>query len=583
MNSLHIRVIRVAVLAIAVLALLSLGVLASPPWPGRLNQTPGGKLDMHKAAAIQQLMRQKGICSSESFFGKGKTAGSKAAGESPGYTGTFKALAILVQFSDHASSVSAQFFDSLVFGTQGTTVHNFYDEISFGQLDMVTVNMPSSMGWKMAPETYAYYVNGQGGLGSYPQNSQKLVEDLVDIVNPVVDFSQYDNDHDGFVDCLLVIHAGSGAEFTYDNNDFHSHKWGIVPRLKDGVYVSSYTIQPEFWQTPGDMTIGVYAHELGHGFGLPDLYDTDYSSRGVGKWCLMSYGSWNGPNGKGGSPSHPCAWCLSQMGFATPTNITANTNGQIIPPVEATGQIYRLWNSGNQGNEYFLVENRQKMLSDTYLPGEGLLIWHIDESKSGNTQEWYPTKYNLQNNEHYLVALEQADGLYQLEDTSQPSSNYGDAGDPYPGNTNKTTFDAVTNPSSDSYTDGTSFVSVNNISVNGDTIQADLLVGFSAGVGDENTPSLPYGIELAQNYPNPFNPSTIISLSAEAPAKIKLDVFNTLGQHVKTLFDGVVGSGVSEFEWDGRNEAGHQVASGVYFYRLSQEGHVQTRRMVMLK
>jgi immune inhibitor A len=403
------------------------------------------------------------------------------------------------------------------------------------------------------------------------------------MVNPVVDFSQYDNDHDGFVDCLLVIHAGSGAEFTYDNNDFHSHKWGIVPRLKDGVYVSSYTIQPEFWQTPGDMTIGVYAHELGHGFGLPDLYDTDYSSRGVGKWCLMSYGSWNGPNGKGGSPSHPCAWCLSQMGFATPTNITANTNGQIIPPVEATGQIYRLWNSGNQGNEYFLVENRQKMLSDTYLPGEGLLIWHIDESKSGNTQEWYPTKYNLQNNEHYLVALEQADGLYQLEDTSQPSSNYGDAGDPYPGNTNKTTFDAVTNPSSDSYTDGTSFVSVNNISVNGDTIQADLLVGFSAGVGDENAPSLPYGIELAQNYPNPFNPSTIISLSAEAPAKIKLDVFNTLGQHVKTLFDGVVGSGVSEFEWDGRNEAGHQVASGVYFYRLSQEGHVQTRRMVMLK
>ena len=583
MNSFTIRMTRVVILTVAVSLLLALGVTASPPYPGKLDQTPGGKLNMHKAASLQQLLHQNGICSPESFFGKGKRQDGKATGESPGFIGTFKILAILVEFSDHANSVSAQFFDTLVFDTAGTTIRNYYDEISFSQLDMVTVNLPSSLGWRMAPQTYSYYVNGQGGLGSYPQNSQKMVEDLVDLVNPSVDFSEYDNDNDGFVDVLLVIHSGSGSEFTYDNDDIHSHKWGIVPRLRDGVYISSYTVQPEFWQTPGDMTIGVYAHELGHGFGLPDLYDTDYSSRGVGKWCLMSFGSWNGPNGRGGSPAHPNAWCLAEMGFVTPTNITVNTNNQMIRPVATSGEVYRLWNSGNQGNEYYLVENRQKILSDTYLPGEGLLIWHIDEGKSGNSQEWYPTKYNLQNNEHFLVALEQADGFYQLEDTSHPSSNYGDASDPYPGNSNNTSFNAVSSPNSDSYTSGTSFVSVDNVTVVGDSILVDLIVGFASAVEDDGEPSLPYGLELSQNYPNPFNPSTVISLSADSPARVRLEVYNSLGQKVKTLFDGVIGSGLSEFVWDGRSEQGRAVASGVYFYRLSQNEHEQTRRMVMLK
>jgi ribonuclease HII len=92
-----------------------------------------------------------------------------------------------------------------------------------------------------------------------------------------------------------------------------SHKWGLnTPKVVDGVYVQTFTVQPEYWATPGDMTIGVYAHELGHGLGLPDLYDVDYTSQGVGKWCLMSGGSWNGYLGN--SPAHPSAWCLKEMG-----------------------------------------------------------------------------------------------------------------------------------------------------------------------------------------------------------------------------------------------------------------------------
>jgi len=86
----------------------------------------------------------------------------------------------------------------------------------------------------------------------------------------------------------MIVHAGRGAEYTGSLNDMWSHKWSIIPRACDGVSVSDYTVMPEYWSSPGDMTIGVFCHELGHAFGLVDLYDTDNSSYGTGYWSLMS-------------------------------------------------------------------------------------------------------------------------------------------------------------------------------------------------------------------------------------------------------------------------------------------------------
>jgi immune inhibitor A len=166
--------------------------------------------------------------------------------------------------------------------------------------------------------------------------------------------------------------------------------------LKDGKHVFEYCIQPEYWSSPGDITLGVFAHELGHLlFGLPDLYDTDYSSKGVGKWSLMAGGSWNGPGGMGGSPGHLDAWNRIQCGFAAAINVTSNVTGRAIPDVEtnSSGAITRLWTNGMSGNQYFLIENRRKTGYDAYLPSEGLLIWHIDENvpaSDGNDLEWYP-------------------------------------------------------------------------------------------------------------------------------------------------------------------------------------------------
>jgi len=88
---------------------------------------------------------------------------------------------------------------------------------------------------------------------------------------------------------------------------------------------------------------------------------------------------------------------------------------------------------------------------------------------------------------------------------------------------------------------------------------------------------------LYQNYPNPFNPITTISFSMTEDADVSLDVYNVLGQRVKSLYQGTLAAGLHTFEWTGVDEAGQRVASGVYFYRLRTESSSLTRKMLLIK
>jgi len=383
-------------------------------------------------------------------------------------SGQFKAIAILVRFTDHPSQVVATYFDNLIFGSNGNTVKDYYQEASYGTLDIITVNLPSSTGWLQMPHTYAYYVDGNYGFGAWPNNAQKLTEDAVAAANPYVNFSQYDNDGDGYVDALFVIHTGPGAEWTGNVNDIWSHAWScFLDPYVDGVWVNGYSMEPEYWSSPGDMTCGVYSHELGHVFGLPDFYDYDYDSRGLGRWSVMAGGSWNGPSGD--SPAHFDAFSRIFLGFADAIIVNNNMTSVSFPAVEDTGIVYRLWTDGQQGNQYFLAENRQQTGFDAYLPSEGLMLYHVDEAVSGNDNQWYP---GYTSNGHYEVALEQADGDWDLEQ----NVNSGDAGDPYPGSTNNHTFNNTSTPDSKDYNASNTYVAVTSISNNGQIMTADLAV-----------------------------------------------------------------------------------------------------------
>ncbi len=494
-------------------------------------------------------------------------------------SGPFRVLCLLVDFSDNLSQTQSSFLDTLIFENQSGTVRNYYNEISYGQIDIVSINLPSTLGWNRAPQEYAFYVDDNYGINSaYPNNSQKLCEDLVDLADANIDYSQYDNDGDGYVDVIMIVHSGPGAEFSGNTADMWSHKWAIKPRSKDGVYISDYTVMPEYWNSPNDLTMGVYCHELAHAFGLPDLYDEDNGSYGTGSYSLMSIGCWNGYLGD--SPAHPDAWSRIQLGWLTPINIISSQSNAAIPEVENNSVAYRLWINGVIGDEYFLVENRQRVGYDAALPGSGLCIWHIDEGLTHNNYEWHPAHDAFGN---YLVALEQADNLYQLEKLIST----GDAGDQFPGTNNVNEFAPWTNPGSNSYAGDTTLVSVTNISNSGEIMYADFSVSLASDNeqnpgGEGASLSLP-GIILEQNYPNPFNPITTIRFTLANTGHVGIKIYNILGEIISEYDKGIMPSGTYSFQWNGTDNAGNTLPSGIYLYEFITDNSYEVRKMILAK
>jgi immune inhibitor A len=555
-----------AVMALAILYWAPLP--AMPPHPDVVDKIDSGEIEEPYYLQNKEALKAAGV----------NTGGlsillNKAAFAKPGISGNFNILTLLVDFSDNVASVATADFDTLVYVDITGSVNNFYRENSYNNLSIVSPVYPSSLGWYRAPQTYSYYVNNQNGLGSYPQNCQKLVEDLVDLADPYVDFSQFDNDSDGYVDGLIVAHSGPGAEFTGSSADIWSHQWGITPRLKDGVYISTYSINPEYWLSPGDITLGVYSHELGHVLGLPDLYDTDYSSYGVGSWSLMASGSWNGP--LGASPSHFDAWSKIFLGFVTPTVPGFDQTGVSFPQVETNPTIYKLWTGGSPGTEYFLVENRQQTGYDAFLPSSGMLIWHIDEERSDNRSEWWPGSGFPG---HYKVALEQADNLWELE----KYIDNGDTGDPYPGSSVNRTFSGVSLPNSDSYAGTPTSVLVVNISNSSSTMTADIAVGSPQGIEGEEV-MLPVDVKLLGNSPNPFNPETVIRIEVSLATSVKLEIYGLMGERITILEDGEMQPGHYQVVWDGKDSRRREVSSGVYFCRLESPHFSESIKMLKLK
>ncbi|KUG25514.1 hypothetical protein ASZ90_004663 [hydrocarbon metagenome] len=96
-------------------------------------------------------------------------------------------------------------------------------------------------------------------------------------------------------------------------------------------------------------------------------------------------------------------------------------------------------------------------------------------------------------------------------------------------------------------------------------------------------PFLPYEYSLEQNYPNPFNPSTTIEFSLKHAGEIEIKIYNLLGQEVKTLFSGHLGSGFYSVKWDGRNNESTPLSSGAYIYKLTTDNFVQSKKMLLLK
>jgi hypothetical protein len=98
-----------------------------------------------------------------------------------------------------------------------------------------------------------------------------------------------------------------------------------------------------------------------------------------------------------------------------------------------------------------------------------------------------------------------------------------------------------------------------------------------------DTPIRPQNFELEQNYPNPFNPETIIAYQLPQAGHVSLDIFDVMGRRVRTLLAEVQEARRHEAAWDGLNDAGDPVASGIYLYRIRFGASTQTKTMLLLR
>lgn len=118
----------------------------------------------------------------------------------------------------------------------------------------------------------------------------------------------------------------------------------------------------------------------------------------------------------------------------------------------------------------------------------------------------------------------------------------------------------------------------------GGAIAFDYADNILTGVEDYGSrDQLPETYSLGQNYPNPFNPSTIIEFTLPRAGHVSLNVYNVIGQDVKRLVDGFYSAGTHRLIWNGRDESGGSVSSGVYFYRIEASDFRETRKMVLMK
>jgi len=335
--------------------------------------------------------------------------------------GINQVLVLLVNFSDTQPTFTPDDFYHFFFSEQGNTFRNYYQEVSYGKLNLEG----KVVGWLQASHTHDFYGGGFGQEAlNYPGNISGLVEEAIDLAEKQgVDFSRYDNNGDGWVDSLIVIHQGLGAEKTRDKTDIWTTVstlsiGGAQPRFYDGVKIEYFAILPELSSSDPSkiLKLGPAVHEYGHLLGMIDLYSWEVKKRSIGTYGLMSYGDFGGDGNSPDQPVEPCVFHKLFLGWVEPLPAVGDTI-ITLPSLKQMPVAIKV-PFGSDPSEYFLISYRKKQGFDEKLPSEGVFIWHIDE-KSARQNIWTAqVNNNCTTSSKYLhpqVMLEQADGLFELE------------------------------------------------------------------------------------------------------------------------------------------------------------------------
>jgi M6 family metalloprotease-like protein len=359
------------------------------------------------------------------------------AEEGAALTGRLRIPVIPVRYADVGIPFAEEYLQQRLFGpSQGDTMSfsDYWAEVSGGLLQVEGQVMP----WVTLKRPARHYLSAEQFGWSRFGRIAELRHDVLSALDGVVDFAHFDNDgpdgipnsgdDDGFVDFVAIVYA-MPCPGDHRAGAIWPHRAAMPPfetssigASGDPIRIADYVILPAVDpQTCGPLKIGVLAHETGHALGLPDLYDYDGSSQGIGAWGLMGMGSHAAEH----SPAHLSAWEKEQLGWVTVSWIGQADSTMTMPPVQRDRTVYRF--DGNDG-EYLLLENRQRKGSDRFLPGAGLLIWNVDPERA-ELGAW-----NI-DERRAAVSLIQADGRNDLGRGLR-----ADSGDPFPGRTRRDWF-----------------------------------------------------------------------------------------------------------------------------------------------
>lgn len=330
------------------------------------------------------------------------------------------------------------------------TVPEFYSAASGGRVQMSGAALP----WVATDLTAAEVAGGSSGLGLGSRVAPFIRQAVARLDTVGVDWGRYDNDgadgipnsgdDDGVVDVLTVLHPTPGGECTSPERDNRvwSHRWTLsalsgsgyntrTPAAAGGIIrVDDYTIQPALSCDEVSINpIGVFVHELAHGFGLPDLYAVGGEHAGVGQWDLMGTGPWGCPGVF--RPERPCplgAWSRVALGWAQVVDLPADADLGVLrlAPAALDDRVFRIPVAGGPG-DHVLLEHRARAGLDGDVPAEGLLVWQVNAELLA--RRWASNLVNA-DPDRMAVWLRQADGADEL---ALPDGGRGDAGDVFTG------------------------------------------------------------------------------------------------------------------------------------------------------
>ncbi len=428
--------------------------------------------DVWKQMARQVIERRLSLTKANDFaalnahFGDGRPSASAAQAAGSAVAGTLRIPVLVGVFADstHVLEPDTTSLRSILWGDVAPpaySVTTFYTEMSNG-LVQVTGDV---IGWFAVDSASTWYEGQNNGLDPSTDHTGEFIRELLDTADPLVDFTNYDNDGNGRVDLIAVLHPLKDGSCR--TTHLWAHRWvysgwaGNPYSTSDGVTVNDYMLQsavggPSGCDSTQIMPIGTFSHELGHGFGLPDLYDLTGNTNGIGHWGLMGSGNWNVQT----SPAHMEAWSKEVLGWIVVDTIggSSATTRAALNPIVSSDTALHILIAGT--TEYFLLENRHRLGSETALHGEGLAVWHVDPELI-QTRWWTNTVNSV---EPHGLDLEQADGLDNLRN----KVNRGDDGDLYPGSANNTGFGPATAPDSKLNSELNSGVRIDSITVNPD-------------------------------------------------------------------------------------------------------------------